>query len=452
MGNINSCGVSPKQVNNAAYTGSSLSLIPVINLQHNPQTRDRNFPLFTFARNGNENDADFGSIWYLQKFEGVTGDNSDAIWVRLSSGAGPALEFAVPAGTSPVVPDSNGLVTYTSTGGTIAITGGLNEINFDLAGGGVAVDSFTVPLGTSPVVPNSLGNIAITTGPGVTVTGGLNTYQIALTGGGIAVDSFAVPHGTTPVVPDANGLITLTEGGGVTITGGLNTYSVALTGGGIATQSFDVDAHTAPGTDPVVPTALGVITLTGAQVASGVVGANVIRTDSLAANSITWEIQQGGTAASPDTTLNGVLHADSAIFTAVNGFLTVPYTPIGFTPVLAFGGASVGITYSTQLGRYWKIGNLVNFTISIILTNKGSSTGVATISVPFSPGTNNGNNFSLFTSLITFDSGYTYCGGTLPSGNAVSLVQFGSGVASLTLTNTNFANNSMLVMSGFYGV
>lgn len=55
-----------------------------------------------------------------------------------------------------------------------------------------------------------------------------------------------------------------------------------------------------------------------------------------------------------------------------------------FTPVLAFGGASVGVTYSTQVGRYKKIGSRLIFQIRLVVTSKGSSTGAATITgLPF---------------------------------------------------------------------
>lgn len=46
-----------------------------------------------------------------------------------------------------------------------------------------------------------------------------------------------------------------------------------------------------------------------------------------------------------------------------------------FTPTLTFGGASVGITYTTQYGAYTRIGNRVMFEVAILLSSKGSSTG-----------------------------------------------------------------------------
>jgi hypothetical protein len=55
------------------------------------------------------------------------------------------------------------------------------------------------------------------------------------------------------------------------------------------------------------------------------------------------------------------------------------YEEGSWTPVLSFGGASVDITYSTQEGRFQRVGNWVHATCSIILTSKGSSTGVASI-------------------------------------------------------------------------
>ena len=46
---------------------------------------------------------------------------------------------------------------------------------------------------------------------------------------------------------------------------------------------------------------------------------------------------------------------------------------------MQFGGASVGITYSTKVGRYWFNGNSLNVCVDMILSSKGSSTGTALI-------------------------------------------------------------------------
>jgi len=55
-----------------------------------------------------------------------------------------------------------------------------------------------------------------------------------------------------------------------------------------------------------------------------------------------------------------------------------------WTPVVEFGGGSVGIVYSKQVGKYTKVGNVVTISTSLSLTNKGSSTGNAYITgLPF---------------------------------------------------------------------
>jgi hypothetical protein len=55
-----------------------------------------------------------------------------------------------------------------------------------------------------------------------------------------------------------------------------------------------------------------------------------------------------------------------------------------FTPTLSFGGASVGITYSNQYGRYTKVGRQVTVQVGVYLTSKGTSTGGAVVSgLPF---------------------------------------------------------------------
>jgi hypothetical protein len=63
------------------------------------------------------------------------------------------------------------------------------------------------------------------------------------------------------------------------------------------------------------------------------------------------------------------------------------YEEGNFTPVLDFGGGTTGIAYNTQIGRYTKIGRLVQVNITIYLSSKGSSTGVAKITgLPFATG------------------------------------------------------------------
>lgn len=97
---------------------------------------------------------------------------------------------------------------------------------------------------------------------------------------------------------------------------------VTLAGGGQAIDSIGVDAATAPGTNPVLPTVAGLITVTGGQVAAGTT-TNVIRTNSLSANTYTIEIQRSQAVASSTVGDNGVCHFNSGHFTVdSNGFVS----------------------------------------------------------------------------------------------------------------------------------
>ena len=104
-------------------------------------------------------------------------------------------------------------------------------------------------------------------------------------------------------------------------------------GGGTGGVNIIVDAFTPPGTQPVVPDVGDNITITGSQVASGVIGANVIRTDSLNVNTFTIEIQRSATSPAPSLLLNGVSHFDDAHFTVdANGFVSL----INGAPAVSF--------------------------------------------------------------------------------------------------------------------
>lgn len=106
-----------------------------------------------------------------------------------------------------------------------------------------------------------------------------------------------------------------------------NKIIFSLPGGSGAVDSFQVDAFTGPGTNPVLPTALGLVTITGGQVAAGTM-TNVIRTDSLAANTFTIEVQRSQAVASSTIGDNGVCHFNSNHFTVDgNGFVSATATP-----------------------------------------------------------------------------------------------------------------------------
>lgn len=82
-------------------------------------------------------------------------------FVQLKGGGttGAILNIPVPLGASPVFPTSSGVLSFTSTGGSVNITGGANTINFDISGGGAPLETLSDDVGTS--VTPSANNIQL---------------------------------------------------------------------------------------------------------------------------------------------------------------------------------------------------------------------------------------------------------------------------------------------------
>ena len=288
-----------------------------------PKEQQGYYPTGSFWTNSTN-----GKLWALQKIT-----SNLANWVLLSSASGPLLNISVPNGTTPIVPDTAGFVNFTSTLGTVVITGSSaspnnHTINFDLEGGGEAIDSIMVDAntlpGTNPVVPTIAGLVTITGGQVATGVIGANVIRTD----SLAANTFTIEiQRTTAVVAGdstKNGVSHFDSANFAVSAAGFVTMA-----NGTALTKIGVDVNTAPGTNPVLPTAAGQITVTGGQVAASAVGTNVIRTDSLAANTYTVEIQRSQAVASSTIADNGVSHFDSARFTVdANGFVSTNGTGI----------------------------------------------------------------------------------------------------------------------------
>jgi hypothetical protein len=123
-----------------------------------------------------------------------------------------------------------------------------------------------------------------------------------------------------------------------------------------------------------------------------------------------------------------------------------------FTPVVNFGGASAGVTYTSRVGRYTKVGNRVSVDIYIILTSKGSSTGDVTFdTLPFA-------SAATYQSAVTFGrfENMTYTGqfnGRVgASSTSVELFQTTVLGALSGITDTNFTNSTICIASVNYSV
>lgn len=233
-----------------------------------------------------------------------------------------------------------------------------------------------------------------------------------------------------------------------------------VTFSGSTFTQLQVDAHTAPGTDPVVPNT-GVITVTGSQVAAGVVGTNVIRTDSLSANTMTIEIQRSSAQAVTTLASNGVSHFDSAGFGVdANGFVTLNSSALGVlsvigtlnritssggqNPVIDISASYVGQSSITTLGTIatgvWQ-GTIVGVTYGGTGIN-GSSAANGTLLI------GNGTGYTLAT--LTASTGVSITNGA----GSITIAATGSGMATVEVTGTSqamdvdtfyIANNAGLV-------
>jgi hypothetical protein len=123
-----------------------------------------------------------------------------------------------------------------------------------------------------------------------------------------------------------------------------------------------------------------------------------------------------------------------------------------FTPTITFGGASVGVTYSSPTGAYYtKVGRLVTVNGIFILSSKGSSTGVAVIAgLPFTSfsSADNVSCPTLKMDNITFSGAFQ---GVIDSNNNyIILQQVTTGGVRTSLDNTNFSNSSLIVFAASY--
>ena len=148
-------------------------------------------------------------------------------------------------------------------------------------------------------------------------------------------------------------------------------------------------------------------------------------------------------------TTNGItFNGDTAAANALDD-----YEEGTWTMGVSFGGASVGVTTSSNTGTYTKIGRQVTVNGYLALTSKGSSTGDAQITgLPFAIGNSSANYSvpSLWLDDITFAnvySGYGVVGDT-----KFDLFEFTEAGVFSSLTNADFADTSRIMISFTYFV
>lgn len=183
--------------------------------------------------------------------------------------------------------------------------------------------------------------------------------------------------------------------------------------------------------------------------------ATTINVDTLGAKAIRL---QGDTAlAGGELVANGVyqLRYDTAYNSAAGAWIVLNPAEVvqgTFTPGIAFGGGTTGLTYSNRVGAYAKIGPFVYVKLDVRLSAKGSSTGGATITgLPFtaSGGAQATGVVAAYFNLATISFTPVF---TVAAGTTTGVLQQGGAASMTNLTEANFTNTSILTLSLVYTV
>lgn len=124
-----------------------------------------------------------------------------------------------------------------------------------------------------------------------------------------------------------------------------------------------------------------------------------------------------------------------------------------WTPVLTFGGGSTGIvTSGTPIGEWYKDSNgRVQFTMYLALTNKGTSTGNAAISLPFTNIAGRNYVATAFVSGLNTAAGTNGMMGYIADGaSTLTLRRILEAGGNETLDDADFTNYTNMVITGFY--
>lgn len=133
-----------------------------------------------------------------------------------------------------------------------------------------------------------------------------------------------------------------------------------------------------------------------------------------------------------------------------SGGCSTSYTTGSWTPTIKIGGSSVGITYSSQLGTYTKIGKRVFADFYITLSSTGGLTGVVTVEgLPYTSyeGANGSAIINSYFALASITQLAMYVGANTTT---VYPVLAGSSNMNTQLTHSNLTNTSVLGATAVY--
>lgn len=324
-------------------------------------------------------------------------------WINAISTSG------VPSSTQPAASDlSNGT---SGTSGAVVLANNPTLSGVTLNGNTTAGNIAAATVTGSSANFTTLVVAGSGSGPGANITNTSNAAQLHLSGTGNDDGGYAVGFGTNALYLGAGA----TYDGTNTIAKATSASILGVTASGLSLQT---NSGLTVGSS-YSPTLRFNIDSTGILTAGTVPAA---RTSGFAT------VATSGSASDLST---GTL--PSAAFPTVSSW----------TPVLKFGGATTGITYSTQTGSILRLGKLIIAQAHITLSSKGTATGNATITGLTD--TSRAESGKILWPYYAGMAGMTSAGGFIDA-NGTTLNLLGNASEAATnynpLTNANFSNST----------
>jgi hypothetical protein len=121
-----------------------------------------------------------------------------------------------------------------------------------------------------------------------------------------------------------------------------------------------------------------------------------------------------------------------------------------FTPAITVGGSSTGVTTSQAIGQYSRIGSIVHFTITIVLTSIGGLTGSVLITgLPITSASLGNQAVPLICQNVTYAAG-AICAAIVGGSTSITPYLQTTATTLTALSNTQVGNTSSFYVSGSY--
>ena len=198
----------------------------------------------------------------------------------------------------------------------------------------------------------------------------------------------------------------------------------------------------------------GIVTLSSAGAATGSTLTNHGVLVGGASNAITsLSVGATGTVLAGSTGANPAFTATPSVTSITFGSgsaLNAYVVSTVWTPALTFGGASVDLTYATQSGTSSRIGSIVVFRLTIVLSSKGSSVGNMSISgLPLNPASATAVSVRCGAAITSATASMVQTIINTDASINMESVILSTGAVAI-LTDTNFANNTEIEIEGSY--